>query len=80
MGSFVLADVGASGGISKLWHVFGDALRATGFDPLIGEVARLNNAISIPASNFERITDDVTVLSELTSSFAVYAVYNDADF
>jgi len=42
--SFALADVGASGGIPRRWHAFGDALRATGFDPLIREVARLNSA------------------------------------
>jgi len=48
LSSFVLADVGASGGIPSRWHAFGDALRATGFDPLIHEVARLNNAEANP--------------------------------
>ena len=44
LGSFSLADVGSSGGIPKWWHAFGDALRATGFDPLISECDRLNKA------------------------------------
>ena len=42
--SFVLADVGASSGIGNWWKAFGDALDATGFDPLTTEVARLNAA------------------------------------
>jgi hypothetical protein len=40
---FSLVDVGASGGIERHWHVFGGALRAWGFDPLIAEVSRLNS-------------------------------------
>lgn len=40
--SFHLVDVGVSGGIDKVWRVFGAALCATGFDPLNYEVARLN--------------------------------------
>jgi FkbM family methyltransferase len=39
---FHLVDVGASGGIDSYWEVFGDSLRATGFDALLKEVARLN--------------------------------------
>jgi FkbM family methyltransferase len=39
---FMLLDVGASGGISKLWSQFGESLRAHGFDPLIAEIDRLN--------------------------------------
>lgn len=38
-----LADVGASGGIDCYWSVFGEDLRAAGFDPLIKEVERLNS-------------------------------------
>lgn len=41
---FSLADVGASGGISRFWDVFGQDLRAYGFDSLIHEVERLNAA------------------------------------
>jgi FkbM family methyltransferase len=37
-----LVDVGASGGIQQRWGVFGNRLRAVGFDPLIAEVERLN--------------------------------------
>ena len=39
---FGLVDVGASGGIDSRWNVFGDQLRAWGFDLLEGEVERLN--------------------------------------
>jgi hypothetical protein len=39
-----LLDVGASGGIEPHWRVFGDRLRAIGFEPLISEVDRLNRA------------------------------------
>jgi hypothetical protein len=38
-----LVDVGCSGGIERRWHVFGDQLRAIGFDPLVAEVDRLNS-------------------------------------
>jgi FkbM family methyltransferase len=41
---FMLLDVGASGGITKLWNPFAEKLRAHGFDPLIAEVDRLNAA------------------------------------
>lgn len=40
--SFTLLDVGASGGIDKIWTCFGDTLQAVGFDPLVAEVDRLN--------------------------------------
>jgi FkbM family methyltransferase len=39
---FSLVDVGASGGIDWYWDVFGDSLRAVGFDGLVKEVERLN--------------------------------------
>jgi len=41
---FFLLDVGCSGGIEQRWSIFGDALRAIGFDPLVAEVDRLNGA------------------------------------
>ena len=41
---FVLADVGASGGIGQHWRQFEPALKAFGFDPLIRECERLNAA------------------------------------
>jgi FkbM family methyltransferase len=41
---FFLVDVGASGGIDSHWREFGNQLSAVGFDPLIGEVARLNQS------------------------------------
>lgn len=40
--SLFVIDVGASGGISDRWNLFGDKLEAIGFDPLIAEVERLN--------------------------------------
>ncbi len=39
---FVLADVGASGGIARHWRRFEPALKAYGFDPLVRECERLN--------------------------------------
>jgi len=41
---FVLVDVGASGGIEQCWQVFDPFLTAYGFDPLVKEVERLNQA------------------------------------
>ena len=42
LGAFTLFDVGASRGIDEIWNVFGDALNAYGFEPLVAEVERLN--------------------------------------
>jgi len=39
-----LLDVGCSGGIEQRWRIFGDRLRAIGFDPLVAEIDRLNAA------------------------------------
>ena len=41
---FVLVDVGASGGIEDCWRVFDPFFKAYGFDPLVKEVERLNQA------------------------------------
>ena len=41
---FVLLDVGASGGIAPMWNAFHPNLRAFGFEPLLSECARLNQA------------------------------------
>jgi FkbM family methyltransferase len=38
---FTLVDVGCSGGIEPHWTLFGDGLRAVGFDPLEAEIERL---------------------------------------
>lgn len=38
---FMLLDIGCSGGIHPSWRIFGDRLRAIGFDPNIEEVERL---------------------------------------
>ncbi|HEY7187259.1 MAG TPA: FkbM family methyltransferase [Vicinamibacterales bacterium] len=50
---FFLIDVGCSGGIEKRWDVFGDRLRAVGFDPLISEVDRLNSVNTRPSVLYE---------------------------
>jgi hypothetical protein len=50
-----LVDVGASGGIERHWEVFGRALRAWGFDPLIAEVARLNSITKHPAVSYHAL-------------------------
>ncbi len=40
--NFTLVDVGCSSGIDLAWREFGTHLRAFGFDPNLGEIARLN--------------------------------------
>jgi len=45
---FSLVDVGASAGIASHWRLFGNALRAVGFDLLVGEVERLNQVEANP--------------------------------
>jgi FkbM family methyltransferase len=47
-----VVDVGASRGIDRHWHEFGDQLRAVGFDPLVTEVDRLN-AGATPGVRYE---------------------------
>src|SRR5689334_15799405 len=47
-----LLDVGASGGIETRWTVFGDRLKAIGFDPLVSEVDRLNAANQQPGIQY----------------------------
>src|ERR1700687_5273006 len=39
---FCLVDVGASGGIDKVWDIFGFSFNAVGFEPLMTECERLN--------------------------------------
>lgn len=46
--SFTLIDVGCSGGIDRVWRLFGERLRAFGFDPNVDECARLNAAETLP--------------------------------
>jgi hypothetical protein len=48
-----LLDVGCSGGIESRWQMFGDRLRAVGFDPLIAEVDRLNSVNAHPHTVYE---------------------------
>lgn len=48
-----LIDVGASGGIETHWLVFGDLLRAIGFEPLVSETERLNRAAEGTAVRYE---------------------------
>jgi hypothetical protein len=60
-----LIDVGASGGIGAQWEVFGDRLRAVGFEPLITEAERLQTraagsklcyeAAFVTCRNFDRL-------------------------
>lgn len=49
----LLLDVGCSGGIDERWKVFGDRLRAIGFDPLVTEIDRLNAANTSPHTRYE---------------------------
>jgi FkbM family methyltransferase len=48
-----LVDVGASGGIEGQWRLFGDALRAVAFEPLVSEVERLNRVEQNPDVVYE---------------------------
>ncbi|MBI3416684.1 MAG: FkbM family methyltransferase [Verrucomicrobia bacterium] len=50
---FFLLDVGASGGIQPHWNVFQPYLKATGFDPLVTEVERLNRIETNPRVRYE---------------------------
>lgn len=50
---FFLLDVGCSGGIDSVWRRLGDRLRAVGFDPLVAEVERLNDANTHPGIRYE---------------------------
>ncbi len=47
-GRFTLIDVGCSGGLDEGWRVFGDRLRAFGFDPSVHEIDRLTQAETRP--------------------------------
>jgi FkbM family methyltransferase len=49
---FFLLDVGCSGGIERRWHLFGDHLRAIGFDPLVAEIDRLNSLNPYPEVSY----------------------------
>lgn len=63
-----LIDVGASGGIDALWNVFGERLRAVGFDPLVKEVARLNRENGRPKVNYEAAFVGCGRIPEVTTS------------
>lgn len=45
---FVLVDVGARGGFSPQWSVFGDQLESVGFEPDAAECERINGASTDP--------------------------------
>jgi hypothetical protein len=49
---FVLLDVGCSGGVAPGWAVFGDKLRAHGFDPAVAEIERLSRAETRPGVRY----------------------------
>jgi FkbM family methyltransferase len=51
--SMFLLDIGASGGVERRWSVFGDRLKAIGFDPLVAEVERLNRLERRPGVRYE---------------------------
>jgi FkbM family methyltransferase len=46
-------DVGCSGGVGTEWEVFGRALRAVGFDPLMSEIQRLQQTEHRPNISYE---------------------------
>lgn len=49
---FTLVDVGCSGGIDSIWRIFGERLRAFGFDPNIDECKRLSAAELLPGVHY----------------------------
>lgn len=48
-----VVDVGARGGMSKVWTVFGNRLRAVGFEPLVRDVESLNEQEARPGVRYE---------------------------
>ena len=50
---FFLLDAGCSGGIERRWQIFGQRLRAVGFDPLVAEIDRLNGINTHPEMRYE---------------------------
>ena len=62
---FFLLDVGASGGVERRWFVFRELLRAIGFDPLVAEVERLNQANTHPGVRYEAALVGVDGYDEL---------------
>lgn len=54
----VVVDVGASGGVAKVWRVFRDQWKAIGFEPLVKECERLNRESG--SSNIQYIAAFVT--------------------
>ncbi|MET0532428.1 MAG: hypothetical protein ABW003_29610, partial [Microvirga sp.] len=51
--TFTLLDIGCSGGIQPAWRVFGERLKAIGFDPNIEEVERLRAKETLPGVSYE---------------------------
>jgi hypothetical protein len=49
---FTLVDVGCGGGIDANWRIFGDRLRAFGFDPNLAEVERLRQRETLPGVTY----------------------------
>lgn len=85
--SFVLIDVGCSGGISNYWRAFGKDLVAFGFDPQKSEVARLNQEEINPniryfskfvglSSDHPFVKDKAEVLSRESYSDSHFKLWN----
>jgi len=72
---FLLADVGASGGIADHWRVFEPYLSAVGFDPLVRECERLNREEGTPAVRYY----DYFVGSEDYAGLFPSAIASDPD-
>lgn len=51
--AFTLLDIGCSGGIQPAWRIFGERLKAVGFDPNIEEVERLRAAERLSGVSYE---------------------------
>jgi len=49
---FTLVDIGCGGGIDGNWRLFGERLRAFGFDPNLAEVERLRQSETLPGVTY----------------------------
>lgn len=88
--TFSLLDIGASGGIDAQWRLFGKSLRATGFDPLIDEIDRLNKEAESgevyhasfigrpPVNAVDEVTAKTNATYNRTSSVAAQHLMNES--
>ena len=69
--AFTVIDVGCSGGIDRIWRLFGERLRAFGFDPNVDECARLAAAETLPGAGMSmpKVCSHLSISSQPPSPF-----------